>query len=41
MTLIRRATRQDIDALIDLYNVFHQFHVQGVPKYLVLNFPKS
>lgn len=28
---IRRATEQDIDALIRLYDEFHRFHVVGVP----------
>lgn len=28
---IRRATEQDIDALLNLYDEFHRFHVVGVP----------
>jgi ribosomal protein S18 acetylase RimI-like enzyme len=28
---IRQATEQDIDALINLYDEFHLFHVEGVP----------
>jgi len=27
----RRATEQDMDTLISLYDEFHRFHVQGVP----------
>ncbi len=29
--LVRRATLEDIAALIDLYREFHEFHVKGVP----------
>ncbi|HLL79006.1 MAG TPA: hypothetical protein VKT25_05875 [Ktedonobacteraceae bacterium] len=28
---LRLASEQDIDALIDLYEEFHAFHVRGVP----------
>src|SRR5215470_1503983 len=28
---IRRATEQDMDTLMSLYDEFHRFHVQGVP----------
>lgn len=37
--VIRPATEQDIDALIDLYIEFHEFHVRGVPDRLRI--PKS
>ena len=29
--IIRQATEQDIDALINLYDEFHRFHVVGMP----------
>ncbi len=32
--MIRRATRDDIEALRALYDEFHVFHVRGVPDYL-------
>jgi GNAT superfamily N-acetyltransferase len=34
MTNVRPATKEDIDALCQLYSDFHEFHVQGVPKRL-------
>lgn len=38
---IRRATEQDIDALMGLYDEFHRFHVVGVPDRLRISEPST
>ena len=38
---IRRATEQDIDALMSLYDEFHRFHVLGVPDRLRTSDPST
>ncbi len=38
---IRRATEQDINALMSLYDEFHRFHVVGVPDRLRTSEPSS
>ena len=38
---IRRATEQDISALMSLYDEFHRFHVVGVPDRLRTSEPSS